>query len=71
MLKFWIEIHGVMSTFKLSGRRGIKNWRVSTNISFHFEKHGLSARQYRRRCNVASSRGTCVIVSNVTLLKLE
>ena len=30
---------GYMSTFKLSGRRGIKNWRVSTNISLHFEKH--------------------------------
>jgi len=28
-----------MSTFKLSGRRGIKIWRVSTNISLHFEKH--------------------------------
>jgi len=27
-----------MSTFKLSGRGGIKNWRVSTNISLHFEK---------------------------------
>ena len=28
-----------MSTFKLSGREGIKNWGVSTNISLHFEKH--------------------------------
>jgi len=28
-----------MSTFKLSGRGGIKNWRVSTNISLNFEKH--------------------------------
>ena len=30
---------GYMSTFKLSGRKGINNWRVSTNNSFHFEKH--------------------------------
>ena len=30
---------GYISTSKLSGRGGIKNWRVLTNISFHFEKH--------------------------------
>jgi len=34
--KFWTEIQAVMST--LSGRGGIKNWRVSANISFHLEK---------------------------------
>jgi len=34
-----INSSGYMSTFKLSGRRGIKNWLVSTNISLYFEKH--------------------------------
>jgi len=48
--KFWTEIQAVMST--LSGRGGIKNWRVSANISFHLEKKtsALWARQYRHRC---------------------
>ena len=36
------DSRGYMSTFKLSGKGGIKNWRVSTNISFHFEKHPRS-----------------------------
>jgi len=28
-----------MSTFMLSGRGGIENWRFSTKISLYFEKH--------------------------------
>ena len=34
-----INSRGYMSTVKLSGTTGIKNWRISTNISLHFEKH--------------------------------
>jgi len=46
-----------MSTFKLSGRGGIKIGVFSANISLHFEKHkAMSSAIPAYTCNVVSSR---------------